>query len=205
MRIGYAGTLTGVVQPGLELFSDLVCDPDADVAVGRPCELHLFTPERLFSRSSRRLVHRGWLAEHRLREALAELDLLYLPFSFDPGLTYLTERSFPSKLPVYLAAGRPVLVHAPASSTIAQFASTEGFAEIVTDPSRQALLAALARLGRDTRHRDRLAAAAHTTFRAHHDLDRQRAEFAEQLRILSRQACIEAGHTATRALREQGS
>jgi glycosyltransferase involved in cell wall biosynthesis len=52
---------------------------------------------------------------------MSEVDLCYLPYWFDRRYAETVEMSFPSKLPAYVAAGRPVLYHGPAESTPARF------------------------------------------------------------------------------------
>ena len=48
----------------------------------------------------------------------------------------LTHKASPSKLPEYLAAGRPVLVYAPPDSYYARYARREGFGLVVDKPDR---------------------------------------------------------------------
>ncbi len=49
---------------------------------------------------------------------LAQADLLYLPLAFDPLCARIARYSMPTKLPEYLASGKPILFHAPAESAI---------------------------------------------------------------------------------------
>ena len=55
------------------------------------------------------------------RQYLAECDLLYLPQSFDADSRPFSELSFPAKLSTYVAAGRPILLHAPEYGSLAEF------------------------------------------------------------------------------------
>ncbi len=52
---------------------------------------------------------------------LAECDLNYLPYPFESGLSDVAQYSFPTKLSTYLAAGRPIFIHAPGYSSLARF------------------------------------------------------------------------------------
>ncbi len=52
---------------------------------------------------------------------LARCDLNYLPYPFESGLSDVAQYSFPTKLSTYLAAGRPVFIHAPGYSSLARF------------------------------------------------------------------------------------
>jgi hypothetical protein len=190
-RVVFAGTLTGASASGLEMLADLVNSGDLDDD-GRLCELHLHTPldappTGFAGGSGTRVVLHARLEPDALAAALRLASVLYLPYSFDPRHDVVTGRSFPSKLASYLAAGRPILVRAPAASTIARYARSRGFAEIVDDPSRDALLTGLRRaIGSEAY--PRLAAAAARTFREAHDAVAQRSEFHAALRGLARSA-----------------
>ena len=64
----------------------------------------------------------GW---HPQREAIhilsEQADVLYCPYPFAPHMAEVARLSFPSKLVSYLAAGRPVLLHGPATSSPARY------------------------------------------------------------------------------------
>ena len=71
-------------------------------------------------------------------------DMLFLPLSFTWKSPEIIRTASPSKMPEYLAAGRPILIHAPAYSYVANYARKEGFGLVVDrlDPGllRQAIL-----------------------------------------------------------------
>jgi hypothetical protein len=52
---------------------------------------------------------------------LSGCDAAYLPQPFEPALHELARYSFPTKLSTYLAAGRPILIHAPEHASLAEF------------------------------------------------------------------------------------
>jgi hypothetical protein len=56
---------------------------------------------------------RGWLSQEDLLPELADADLLYCPYWFDPAFEEAARLSFPSKLSTYLKVGVPVLFHGP--------------------------------------------------------------------------------------------
>ncbi len=67
----------------------------------------------------RRIEYLGFQPQENAIKLLAEADVLYCPYWFDQGHAYLAKHCFPSKLPTYLAAGRPVFFHGPDySSTV---------------------------------------------------------------------------------------
>jgi glycosyltransferase involved in cell wall biosynthesis len=124
-------------------------------------------------------------------EALAAqraADVLFLPMGFEAKGDVVRTAS-PSKLPEYLAAGRPVLVHAPAESFVARYAREHGFAEVVDDADPAALRAALLRITTDPSHRAVLARRAATTLRRH--------EAAEVARIFQRTIAAAVGDVRT--------
>jgi glycosyltransferase involved in cell wall biosynthesis len=65
----------------------------------------------------------GW---HSTTDALAILsgcDVCYVPYWFDDAFRAGVELSFPNKVSLYLASGRPILFHGPRRSTPAKFLS----------------------------------------------------------------------------------
>jgi hypothetical protein len=65
----------------------------------------------------------GWHATTSAVAILSECDICYVPYWFDPGCRAGVELSFPNKVSLYLAAGRPILFHGPEQSTPARFLS----------------------------------------------------------------------------------
>jgi len=55
-------------------------------------------------------------------EAMRSADLLYLPLAFSKSSARISRYSMPTKLPEYLATGKPVLFHAPFESALFQVA-----------------------------------------------------------------------------------
>lgn len=64
----------------------------------------------------------GWLEPEVLSKRLRGADLLYLQHPFDEERRIFSETSFPTKLLGYLAARRPILLHVPAWSSVAELA-----------------------------------------------------------------------------------
>jgi glycosyltransferase involved in cell wall biosynthesis len=117
------------------------------------------------------------VAPEKMPDILATADALLLPFSFDEQQRPIVSTSLPSKIADYLASGVPVLVHAPPDATITRMAISEGWAEVVDEPSMERLADALRRLANDKSLRKRLVANALRIARARHDLATRRAEF----------------------------
>ena len=110
-------------------------------------------------------------------------DILFLPLAFDaPELVQTT--SSPSKLPEYLAAGRPILVHAPRTAYLCAYARERLFAEVVDVADVDELARAVERLATDTELQRQLVAAAGQTLEEHragHVAERLRASLENML------------------------
>jgi glycosyltransferase involved in cell wall biosynthesis len=102
----------------------------------------------------------GWRSLPETIRLLSGCDLLYLPYWFDPRLRYSAQLCFPTKLPAYLAAGRPVLVHAPFDSAPAQFLGRYAAGEVCDSLEPSDLVATCTRLlDNEVRYGSAIAAA----------------------------------------------
>lgn len=102
-------------------------------------------------------------------------DILFLPLSFKEYETILRTAS-PSKLPEYLAAGRPIIVYAPSSSYCAKYAKEAGFGLVVTEPDCKLLLDAVSKLKKDSTLRKKLVVNAKKTLMECHNAERVSVE-----------------------------
>ncbi|HET6422249.1 MAG TPA: hypothetical protein VFG20_01120 [Planctomycetaceae bacterium] len=75
----------------------------------------------LDSRKAQRIEYFGWRPVEETRTRLSECDLLYLPQTFADDNRTFAELSFPTKLSTYLAARRPILLHAPDYASLTEF------------------------------------------------------------------------------------
>ena len=94
-------------------------------------------------------------------------DILFLPLAFFWPNPETIRTASPSKMPEYLAAGHPILVHAPAYSYVANYARQEEFALVVDQPDPELLRQAILDLKRDGELRLRLVANARRTAQEH--------------------------------------
>jgi hypothetical protein len=119
-RLGFAGSITA-----RDSFQTLISSLDRIGwrIDGRPVVLRLIGARYLLeSTGPQRIEYLGRLSTvEETRQRLAECDLLFLPQPFDAGREALCRYSFPSKLSLYVAAGRPVVLHAPDYSSVGQF------------------------------------------------------------------------------------
>ena len=106
-------------------------------------------------------------------------DVLFLPLAFDSPYPDIVRTSAPAKMAEYLAAGRPILVHAPADSFVSSYFRRHDCGVVVSEDEPAALARALERLLGDTALRARVCAAARERARLDFHPDRARAAFAE--------------------------
>lgn len=102
----------------------------------RNLEFHVYS-----QRSSRKLteigiagdnvVYHGFVDNTGLSSIHKDADILFLPMAFTSPYPDLIKTASPSKLPEYLASGRPILVHAPPDAYVSWYAKKYGWGEVV--------------------------------------------------------------------------
>ena len=151
--------------------------------------LHLFIPQS--KEASEKEGIRGRVVYHP-HQPLSEMptiqkgaDILFLPLTFDSSYQDIVRTAAPGKMGEYLAARRPILVHAPPDSFIAwYFRQYEcGFVVDQNDPAR--LADGLERMLSDTALCERLAARAWERAEADFALPKARKQFANLLGLQS--------------------
>jgi glycosyltransferase involved in cell wall biosynthesis len=120
-------------------------------------------------------VEARYVAAEEVAESYSRADVLFLPLSFGKSGRDVIRTALPGKLPEYLAAGVPVLVHAPADSFIAQDAIRHGWGLVVDTPGPSGLVDALHTLFTNDEIRRRLVTRATEIAMSRHD-ERQVAE-----------------------------
>jgi hypothetical protein len=122
----------------------------------------------------------------RFRERLERADVLFIGLSFHSAHPELARFSTPARLTDYLAAARPLLVHAPADSHLARYCRREQLAEVVDVPDEAALAAALRRILDDPEAACARARRARKHLERVHAAPVVRARFAALLSELAR-------------------
>ncbi len=89
-----------------------------------------------------------------------EAQVLFLPLAFDSPYPDVVRTSGPAKMAEYLAAGRPILVHAPADSFVSSYFRQHGCGVVVDRSDPSALAEALHDILDDAALRERIRAAA---------------------------------------------
>jgi glycosyltransferase involved in cell wall biosynthesis len=121
------------------------------------------------------------LPADEIRRVQADADILFLPLAFDSPFPSLIRTSSPGKMGEYLAAGRPILVHAPPDSFIADYFRRHGCGVVVDRLDPDELARRLDELLTDDALRHRVSAAARARALADFDIRCARAEFARTL------------------------
>jgi glycosyltransferase involved in cell wall biosynthesis len=116
-----------------------------------------------------------------LRRYLATADVLFLGLSLDSPYPAVVRTATPARLVEYMASGRPLLIHAPADSYVAEYARREDFAEVVDVADEEALLAGLRRVLDDPELSRARAERALRLVRERHDAARVGERFASIL------------------------
>ncbi|MEK7569272.1 MAG: glycosyltransferase [Patescibacteria group bacterium] len=102
----------------------------------------------------------------------SEADILFLPLSWHTKSQAIIDTATPGKLTDYLIAGKPILIHAPASSFLVKYARENNFAAIVDKEDKDALKAAIRRILFEGGFRRKLVANAKKTFMRNHDANK---------------------------------
>ena len=109
----------------------------------------------------------GWRAQPELIDILSTTcDIMYCPYPFSRQMEEVARLSFPSKVPTYLAAGRPILFHGPDYASPAHYLRERGAGLICRTGEPADVYNALLQLVEDTDLYAELAMAAQAAFQA---------------------------------------
>jgi glycosyltransferase involved in cell wall biosynthesis len=126
------------------------------------------------------------LTPELFRARLDQADVLFLGLGFETAHPEVIRTAAPAKLPEYMASGRPILIHAPRGSHVAEYGRSGGFAEVVDVPDDEMLLAAILRLLQDDDLARERAERAQELARDRHDAARVGEQFCRLLESLLR-------------------
>jgi hypothetical protein len=92
----------------------------------------------------------GWKPQEEAVEILSQTcDILYCPYPFEPRMAEVARLSFPSKIPTYLAAGRPIIFHGPDYAGAWRYLSERRAAYLCGSPEPAAVYNGLSHLVED--------------------------------------------------------
>lgn len=114
-------------------------------------------------------------------QILSEADILIHLESFDAAEVKYFRHSMSAKVPLYLAAGKAILVYGPGNNAVAKYALSANWGCVVDRRERQLLSDTLVRLVNSQDLRCSLGQAAMEASRKYHDASRQRIRFHQVL------------------------
>jgi glycosyltransferase involved in cell wall biosynthesis len=154
---------------------------------GRGARLHLYTASPVdWEREGLGgpgLVRRGHRQMSEVPGIQRRADILFLPLAFRSPYPVLIRTSATSKLGEYLAARRPVLVHAPPDSFVSWYFREHGCGVVVDREDPAALAEAVERLAGDEELRRRVSERAWERARADFSIEASRSAFARLLNL----------------------
>ncbi|MFA5392087.1 MAG: glycosyltransferase [Candidatus Paceibacterota bacterium] len=101
-----------------------------------------------------------------------QADILFLPLSWHTKSQAIIDTATPGKLTDYLIAGRPILIHAPTSTYLVQYAKKNNFAMVVDEENIEKFKIAVKKLLTDKKLVEELIKNAQKTFFENHDANR---------------------------------
>jgi len=113
---------------------------------------------------------------------IGNADILALPVNFDARSRRFIRLSMPTKVPTYLASGRPILVFGPSGTAQVDYAKKEKWGYVVDQRDFDQLKHAIIHLLEDPSLRQRLHDKAIQVASQNHDIDLVRTQFREHLR-----------------------
>ena len=126
-----------------------------------------------------RIEFLGWHSTTEAVGILSGCDVCYVPYWFDDAFRPGVELSFPNKMSLYLAAGRPVLYHGPERATPTRFLERWPVGVACHSLDTSAITDALTTAASDAAFHARAAAAIPQVLRAELGLHVFRQRFAE--------------------------
>jgi glycosyltransferase involved in cell wall biosynthesis len=126
----------------------------------------------------------GHIAEAEAVRRLRECFLLYLNYPFSARRAVLRQTSFPTKLSTYLQATRPILIHAPAATSVAPLTEHQGYVAHWDTPRESDGASVLTRLWDDPRSFESFHAEADRVRTRYYDLEHNRRTLFDALDAL---------------------
>jgi glycosyltransferase involved in cell wall biosynthesis len=134
-------------------------------------EFLLFTPnfpKQLAERGiSGRNISIRFATPEEIPTVQKDADILFLPYAFNSPYPLLIKNASPSKMPEYLAAGKPILVHAPGDCYVSHYARENEFGCVVDKLDPEELRKAIFLLLKNRGLRERLGRNARETAKRH--------------------------------------
>jgi glycosyltransferase involved in cell wall biosynthesis len=184
LRIVYTGA---IYEAHFDSFGRLL---DALEQIGSSSlALHIYTDEPEHRLKQNNISHRAEVHPHQYPDEMPRIqqsaDILFLPLAFKSSYPAIIRTSSPGKMGEYLAAGRPILVHAPPESFPAWYFKKHNCGVVVDQPDVQLLINAINQIRRDAAWAGQLA--QHAVERARSDFDAEAVRRVFYAALLHRQ------------------
>jgi len=105
----------------------------------------------------------------KMPEIQTKADILFLPLSWHTKSQKIIDTATPGKLADYLISNRPILIYAPSSTFLSQYAKKDNFALVVDEESIKKLKSAIKTLLFNKASTERMIKNAKDTFFKNHD------------------------------------
>lgn len=115
---------------------------------GRSVRVIIMGPQEPPGGPEENIDYLGWKSQPEAAFILSQCDILYCPYPFDASMAEVSKYSFPSKLVLYLAAGRPIVFHGPTYSAPARYVEDKQCGIIADRPLASVIYNQLERLVR---------------------------------------------------------
>ncbi len=138
-------------------------------------------PQTLIREMTERHLLHDFVSGPTFDDWLGSFDAYLVVMFFDAAHRRRAETCFAAKLVEYSRTGRPVVIWAPETSAVVQWAKKSSAALCVTDPDARALLAALAQLKKDRALQQELAARMRRAYETDFSPVRLQQQFLEGL------------------------
>jgi glycosyltransferase involved in cell wall biosynthesis len=180
IKIVYTGE---IYEAHYDAFRNLL---EAIESLSRPeVKLHLYSNHPLKYLNAKGIkgpiVHHQTRAGTEMPNVQMQADLLFLPLAFASPYPDLVRTSSTTKLGEYLAARRPVLVHAPAGSFVSWYFRQYNCGLVVDDSDPAKLADGIERILKDSGLREKMIANAWQRASVDFDIRTSRAAFAHLL------------------------
>lgn len=107
----------------------------------------------------------------------SQADILFLPLSWKTKSQAIIDTATPGKFADYLIAGKPMLIHAPASSYLVKYARENNVAAIVDQENTQNLKNAIRKIVKDANFSQEIIKNAQKLFFENHEINKNARVF----------------------------
>jgi hypothetical protein len=146
---------------------------------GRKVRITVVGPQEPPTPATPQVEYLGWKTQPEAIEILSQCDVLYCPYPFDSARKEVAELSFPSKLVLYFAAGRPAIFHGPDYSSPDHYLQQTGAALCCNRIEASAIYNEFERLVTDPKQYEAIARNAHAAFLSDFTLEKMARTFAD--------------------------